>query len=102
MLKKLMLSAATVTLLSGCAGGYSPVTTGLVTDVKGPISATAIVGNKEGRACSKTVLGLVNDGDASIIAAKKAGGISAVSTVDFHTKGFYPFFGETCTIVTGK
>jgi len=102
MFKKVLLSTAVITLLSGCAGGLTPVVTGLVTDVHGPISATSVVATKEGRACAKTTLGLVNEGDASIVAAKKAGGIVSVSTVDYHTKGFYPFFGKTCTVVTGR
>lgn len=103
MLKKVLFGSAMVALLSGCQpGGYTPTGLGLFTDVSGPITATSVVATKEGRACAETLLGLVNKGDASITAAKKDGGITVVSTVDFHSKGFYPFVGETCTIVTGK
>ncbi len=104
MLKKLALAAAvsTTLLLSGCATGPSPVGVGLITDVKGPITATGETGSKTGTSCANTILGLVNSGDASIEAAKAAGGITVVASADYHTKGFYPFFGETCVTVTGK
>lgn len=104
MLKKIALVSAlsSVALLSGCATGYSPVGVGLLTDVKGPITATDSSGSKTGTACASTIIGLINNGDASIAAAKADGGIKTVSTADYHTKGFYPFFGKTCTIVTGN
>ena len=72
------------------------------TDVQGPIAAISATGNKTGKVCASTIIGLINKGDASIVAAKKAGGINTVAAVDYHTKGFYPFFGETCVIVTGN
>lgn len=104
MLKKLMAASAVsaTVLLTGCATGLSPVGTGLVTDVKGPLMATTETGAKQGEACANTILGLVNKGDASIEAAKANGGITTVASADYHTKGFYPFFGETCVIVSGK
>lgn len=104
MMKKIATIAAlsSVALLGGCAAGYTPVSVGLITDVKGPITATEHRGtSKTGTACASTIIGLVNSGDASIAAAKTNGDIDTVSTVDFHTKGFYPFFGKTCTIVKG-
>lgn len=102
MLKKIIFIAVASSLLAGCANGLSPVGVGLITDVKGPITATGKTGTKTGTSCATTTLGLVNKGDASIAAAKKAGNISVVATADYHTKGFYPFVGETCVTVTGK
>jgi hypothetical protein len=89
-------------LLSGCATGLSPAGVGLFTDVKGPITATDLSGSKQGKSCAKTIIGLLISGDASIEAAKQAGGITKVATADYHTKGYYPFIGSTCTIVTGQ
>jgi len=89
-------------LLSGCATGLSPAGVGLITDVKGPITATDLSASKQGKSCAKSILGLFISGDASIEAAKQAGGITRVATADYHTKGFYPFVGETCTLVTGQ
>lgn len=103
MLKKIALvTVVSASVLAGCATGMSPVGTGLITDVKGPVTATTATGSKTGSACASSIIGLINKGDASIAAAKKAGGISTVASVDYHTKGFYPFFGETCIIVTGS
>lgn len=96
MLKKIVFICAVSSLLGGCAQGLSPVGVGLITDVKGPISATGMTGSKTGKSCATTLLGLVNQGDASIEAAKQDGNITAVATVDYHTQGFYPIFGETC------
>ncbi|MHA6493420.1 TRL-like family protein [Pseudomonas borbori] len=102
MLKKIAVAAGLVALLTGCATGLSPVGVGLITDVKGPITATTAQGNKTGTSCATTIIGLINKGDASIEAAKANGGISTVASADYHTKGFYPFFGETCVSVTGN
>ena len=103
MLKKIALvTVISASALAGCATGMSPVGTGLITDVKGPVTATSATGSKTGSACASSIIGLINKGDASIAAAKKAGGIGTVASVDYHTKGFYPFFGETCIIVTGS
>lgn len=102
MLKKITFAVAIAGILSGCASGPSPVSVGLITDVKGPVMATGMTGDRSGEACATTMLGLINKGDASIEAAKAAGGISVVASVDYTTKGFYPFVGKTCTIVTGR
>lgn len=105
MLKKttLIVGLAATALLTGCAGGLSPVGTGLITDVKGPITATGNSNtSKTGTACASTIIGLLNQGDASIATAKANGDIRDVATVDYHTKGFYPFFGKTCVIVKGN
>lgn len=101
MFKKILVVSAIAGVLTGCANGPSPVGIGLITDVKGPIMATGVTGSKTGTACANTILGLINNGDASIEAAKAAGDVSVVASVDYHTKGFYPFVGDTCTIVTG-
>ena len=104
MLKKIVAVTAlgSLLVLGGCATGSSPVGTGLITDVKGPITATELTGSKSGSACATTILGLINKGDASIAAAKTDGGITKLATADYSTKGFYPFVGTTCTIVTGN
>ncbi|MCX4026037.1 hypothetical protein H0A36_23615 [Endozoicomonas sp. SM1973] len=103
-MKKLIMTAtiASVAMLTGCATGMSPVSVGLITDVKGPITATGLTGSKKGEACATTIIGLINEGDASIETAKTNGGISRIATADYHTKGFFPFYGSSCVIVTGQ
>ena len=102
MLKRILTATAFATLLSGCANGLSPVGVGLITDVKGPITATTAQGGKQGTSCATTIIGLINKGDASIEAAKANGSIATVATADYHTTGFYPFYGKTCVTVTGQ
>ena len=56
---------------------------------------------KEGRACLDTILGLIARGDASVRAAKAAGGITEVSVIDHSARNFLNIVGEYCTIVRG-
>ena len=58
-------------------------------------------GQKEGKACMETLLGLLARGDASVRAAKANGGITEVSVVDHSARNFLNIVGEYCTIVRG-
>jgi hypothetical protein len=58
-------------------------------------------GQKEGKACMETLLGLLARGDASVRAAKAAGGITDVSVVDHSARNFLNVVAEYCTIVRG-
>ncbi len=58
-------------------------------------------GQKEGKACMDTILGLVARGDASVRAAKIDGGITDVSVVDHSARNFLNIVGEYCTVVRG-
>lgn len=102
-MKKIVGLMGLAVLLTGCAGNMSPVGFGLVTDVKGPITATeSTVATKTGVSCASNVLGLYASGDASILSAKQTAGIRKVATVDYSSNGFYPFYGKTCVMVTGE
>jgi hypothetical protein len=57
---------------------------------------------KEGKACANTIMGLVATGDASISAAKAAGGITQVAHVDHSAKSTLGIVAEFCTIVKGS
>jgi hypothetical protein len=86
--------------LSGCAS-YQPMgaffTSGKmgVADNNGPASKT-------GKACMKSILGLAASGDASLAAAKAAGNISKVSTVDYEVENILGIYGTYCTVVKGE
>ena len=56
---------------------------------------------KTGESCASSVLGLYASGDASIMAAKKACGITNIASVD-HRSSSYIVYGEYCTIVSGN
>ena len=85
----------------GCASVYSPAAGAIWLDVKGPVDAGDRVGTKEGRACAKSILGMVATGDASIKAAAAAGGITKIDSVDHHST-WMVVMGQYCTIVRGS
>ncbi len=101
-LKFFVVLSALSMFAMGCAAAHSPVTGFLYTDVKGPIDAQAGSGTKKGEACATSILGLVASGDASIDAAKKAGGITDVTAVDHSSNSILGIYAKFCTQVTGK
>lgn len=58
-------------------------------------------GTKTGEACATGILDLVAFGDASLAAAKKAGGISDVHAVEFGGMNILGIYSQGCTIVSG-
>jgi TRL (tRNA-associated locus)-like protein len=60
------------------------------------------IGQKEGRACLDTILGLFARGDASVHAAKLNGNITDVTVIDHSSRNFLNITGEYCTIVWGN
>jgi hypothetical protein len=103
-LRTVLALAAGAVFLSGCAGMmlHTPAGGLLFTEVYGPIDAGGRVGAKEGRACAKSILGLVATGDASIKAAAAAGGITQINSVDHYTRNMLGIMGDFCTIVRGS
>lgn len=71
----------------------SPVTTG---------PAALAEPGKRGEACAQNYLGLVAVGDASIDAAKKAGGITRVASVEQSASRVLGYYAKFCTIVKGE
>jgi len=89
--------------LAGCMPVASPVTGIIFTETKwGNMVTTETAATKEGKACAQTILGWVATGDASIAAAKAAGGVTKVSYVDHTSHNILGFFAEFCTIVKGS
>jgi hypothetical protein len=81
---------------------HQPVTGFVYSDVKGPLMATSnSKGKKTGKATARSILGWIADGDASIAAAAKNGGITKIRTVDHKSKNILGFYAEYTTIVTG-
>lgn len=104
MMKKLVLSAALLSLASGCAMSNStPVTGFAYTADKGATTATSNdVGTKTGQSCAVSYVGVVGLGDASIAAAAKAGGITKISSVDSDNFGILGVYAKNCTVVSGN
>lgn len=99
---KILVAAGLVLLVTGCAAGRAPVTGYLFSDVKGSESVSSnTAGKKTGSACATSILGWVGTGDASAAAAAKSGGITKISSVDYHTRSILGLWAESCTQVTG-
>lgn len=97
----LALSSLAILFLAGCA---TPFPHGvIITEVKMPVAvADAATGSKVGTSMCKSYLGFVAVGDASIEAAKKNGGITKVTSVDWEVKNILGFIGEYKCIVRGE
>ena len=92
----------TVMFFGGCLA-YTPVVGIAMTMVQGPISATAYDRSTgTGKSCASSILGLFAWGDASINAAKSAGQIKQVASVDFDTFNLLGIYGSFCTVVSGN
>ena len=59
-------------------------------------------GDKSGEACATGILGIVAFGDASLNAAKKAGGITEVHSVELRAMNILGIYSQGCTEVHGK
>jgi hypothetical protein len=90
-------------MLTGCQPVASPLMGVFFNDTKfGYIATSNADAPKEGKACAQTIMGLVAQGDASIAAAKAAGGITEVAHVDHSAHSILGIVADFCTIVKGK
>lgn len=107
---KLAFVSGVLFIGTGCAafgGGYPSGS--LYTGVTAPhgvdraeISGTGKTGDKAGEACATGILGVAAWGDASIDAAKKAGGISDVHSVELRSFNILGIYTQGCTEIHGK
>lgn len=90
-------------ILSSCAGIVNNRPVGAIyADVADPVAATTGSGSRVGTATSTSYLGLVALGDSSIAAAKAAGGISSVSSVDVKRNNILGIITTYTTVVRGN
>lgn len=103
IVRMVLISALCASLagLAGCISVGTPAVGVLMTNVTWDGDAEGAMGSREGRACARSIFGLVADGDASIKAAAANGGITRVTRVDHHTNNLLGIIGEYCTIVGG-
>lgn len=105
---KMATGAVMTFTLVGCAGfGYpfGSLYTGTQTPHgmdRNETSGPGKTGDKHGEACATGILYAVAFGDASLDAAKKAGGISEVHSVEFHNTSILGIYNQGCTEVHGK
>jgi hypothetical protein len=102
-MKKLFSYCAVLAFAGAVSGCATPMPMGaLYTELKLPLSATSNTGKKEGIAECKSIMSLVATGDCSIDAAKKNGGISKVSSIDWEAKSVLGIIGEYKVHVFGE
>lgn len=58
-------------------------------------------GNRSGEACMTSIFGLVATGDASIEAARKAGAVTLIQSVDYKSNNVLGI-ATYCTVVRGR
>jgi TRL-like protein family len=103
VLVSLTLITAAYLSLTGCMIVDSPMRGAFYTEAKyGDFATIHPSATKEGKACGQSILGLVATGDASVAAAKAAGGVTTVASVDHYAKNILGIIGEWCTIVKGS
>ena len=106
-LLKVALGGAAAIFLLGC--GYTYPFGVLYTGASVPhgvnraeLSGPGKSGDKQGEACATGILFLAAFGDASVDAAKKAGGITEVHSVEFHETNILGLYQQGCTVAHGK
>ena len=87
-------------MLAGCAS-YVPMGA-IYTGGKMGIQAGSGAAGKTGTACMTSVLGLVAFGDASIEAAKAAGGITEVTNINYEVNNILGIYGQYCIVLQGR
>lgn len=92
-------------MLGGCAmatGGNGSVTGFVYSGYKMGGVVGPAQGAKTGEACATSILGIVGIGDASVSAAKQAGGVSQVAHVDHDVFSVLGIYAKSCTLVVGQ
>jgi len=105
MKTKFVLAVMALALGSGCAmanGGNAAAMGTIYSGYKSPGQVGTAAAGKTGEACISSILGLIATGDASIEAAKKAGGITQVAHIDHEQFGVLGVYATTCTVVHGQ
>jgi hypothetical protein len=104
---KVLHFAVLATFLTGCGvtyptgSIYQATTTPSAID-KAEVAGTAKTGDKAGESCATGILALAAFGDASLDAAKKAGSITDIHSVEFRGMSILGIYTQGCTVVHGK
>jgi len=106
-LMRTMVGAALAVLVFGC--GYAYPYGSLYTGASIPHDmdrnwnhGAGKSGDKSGESCATGILALAAFGDASLDAAKKAGGITDVHSVEYRGMNIIGIYQQGCTVVHGK
>lgn len=101
MKKIILIGAIAGIFLTSCARVFP--TGALYENVSLPRSYSTVSGIKVGKSSCVNIMGMVLVGDASLMAAKRNGNISAISTHDENTQMILGgLITRTTTIITGQ
>jgi TRL-like protein family len=108
--EKLAFIAGVTFIATGCAaftGGYPSGSIYSGTTVPHGVDRLEMAGQaksgaKSGEACATGILNLAAFGDASVDAAKKAGGVTDVHSVELRTMNILGIYTQGCTEVHGN
>lgn len=96
-----LVSSITFAAIAGCANVRGPVPASLSIYSSPKDVGEYIETTKRGEACLTNLLGLVATGDASIDAAKKAGNITRIASVESTQARVLGYYARFCTVVIG-
>jgi hypothetical protein len=102
---KLLTVALALVGTNGCAtavGGNGFALGGIYSGYKTSGQVGTAQPGKFGEACASSILGWIATGDASLEAAKKAGGITQIAHVDHEQFSILGVYATTCTQVHGQ
>lgn len=104
--KKALLAGVIAAMVSstGCAFAVRPVVgaAAIYTNSQANEQVTDNpVGSKVGKACARSILGIVNTGDASVAAAAAEGNIKRIGVVDNEYRTILGIVSNYCVVVRG-
>jgi hypothetical protein len=103
MLKKKVGYLILMAVLTGCGTLRAPVIGAIYSDVTASEGVSSNqAGNRVGQACASSILSIIATGDASVEAARRAGGITLITSVDGQSSNILFFYSKYCTIVRGR
>ncbi|MBI3777197.1 MAG: hypothetical protein HY273_16920 [Gammaproteobacteria bacterium] len=98
---RILISAVSLLILVSCANVRGPVPASLSAYTSPEDVGVYLETTKRGEACLTNILGLVATGDASIDAAKKAGNITRIASVESTQAKVLGYYARFCTVVIG-
>jgi hypothetical protein len=106
-LLKIATGSVMAVILLGCGVTYPTGSIYTASQVPSGInrnetSGPGKTGDKHGEACVTGILGVAAFGDGSLDAAKKAGGITEIHSIEFHGTNIVGVYQQGCTEVHGK
>lgn len=99
---RILITSISLLTLVSCANVAGPVPASLSVYTSPVDVGVSLATTKRGEACLSNILGLVATGDASIDAAKKAGNITRIASIESNQARVFGYYARFCTVVIGE